>query len=290
MKKDTRTVIIATTSSILGANFLSVLVASVCIITVFICCGLVFIIGGLTFYTVRYNSIESYLENLENQENSKNFIHIGNEYFDLNSKSVWIGALRTPVSELYCNYFGATDNELFYYIETDEGIEFYKSNYINYTYEMTRSFNYDEILYHKCDKLIYLGKDGETYIFDGFDLTDEVYEGEIPTYMPRYTVTAEKKDFVIKDNETGEEKRISDLKKTFNKNEHVKKMGRFANVIYVFTHNDDIYVAYKSFDCVVVLELDFNTQDLTIMNWDNVFGFDGDYNQTWYLDRVKFEE
>jgi len=172
---------------------------------------------------------ERYLDSIGNQENSQNFFHMcaGESEFNIDGELMIDPNLKTHRYWDDGNYFGATDEELFYYVETDVGIDFYKSNYTNWTYEMTRSFNYDEILYHKCDKLIYLGKDGETYIFDGFDLTDEVYEGEIPTYMPRYTVTAEKKDFVIKDNETGEEKRISDLKKTFRQNEHVKKLGWF---------------------------------------------------------------
>ena len=234
---------------------------------------------------------ERYLDSIENQENSEHFFHLGINDFEVNLNNIWMisPALSTPVSYFDCVFFGATNEELFYFVETDKGKEFYKSNYTNYTYEMTRSFNYDEILYHKCDKLIYIGKDGEPYIFDGFDLTDEVYEGEIPTYAPRYTVTAEKKDFVIKNNETGEEKRIGDLKKTFRQNKHVKKLGWFKSIDYVFTHGDDIYVVYKSHGYVVVFELNFNNESLDLKNWAFV-EYGKHSSETWYLDRVKFEE
>lgn len=234
---------------------------------------------------------EKYLGSIKKQENSQHFLHLcgGEKEGNVNARLMIDMLLNTPTNWLDCNYFGATDKELFYYIETDEGIQFYKSNYIDYKYEMTRSFNSDEILYHKCDKLIYLGEDGETYIFDGFELTDEIYEGEIPTYTPKYTVTKEKKDFVIKYNETGEEKSISDLKKTFGQNEHVKKLGWFKSIDYVFAHGDNVYVVYSVYGLAVVFELDFENETLTLKNWAEVI-YGRKSSKTWYLDRVKFAE
>ncbi len=270
-----------------------IIVAAIFIVVVFSILLLVasfFIAKWTLIDSIGTKKTEKYLESIENQENSQQFFHLGVNDFEANLNNAWIDspALKTPTSYFDCYFFGATDEELFYYVETAEGVDFYKSNYTNYTYEMTRSFNYEEILYHKCDELIYLGKDGKTHVFDGFELTDEIYEGEIPTYTPKYTVTKEKKDFVIKDNETGEEKRISDLKKDFRKNEHVKHFGIFANINYVFEHNEKIYVVYDVYDLMVVFELDFGSGELVLKNWSWFSG--SELFSTWYLDRVKFAE
>lgn len=271
-------------------------VISVCIVT------LITIFSWFVYSsTVGANKTKHYFDSIEGLENHDNFFHCSyseNAIF-VNGEVIVDPLLKNPYAynssqnskHFDYNYFGATNEELFYFVETDEGIDFYKSNYTNYTCELTRSFNSDEILYHKCDKLIYLGKDGETYIFDGFDLTDEVYEGEIPTYTPRYTVTAEKKDFVIKDNETGEEKRISDLKKTFRQNEHIKKLGVLSTIPYVFTHDNDIYILYDGTFTMatVIFKFDFETNSIVPVNWCVRMPYiKGD--ETWYLDRVKFEE
>jgi len=244
-----------------------------------------------------------YLESLDGQTNSSNFLHIGMGDICLNGKFYDYG-LRTPYStakspkNLNCNYFGATDDELFYYLETDDGIDFYKSNYTNYTYEMTRSFNYEEILYHKSEKVIYRGKDGKTYIFDAFDLTDDNYEGEITTDTSRYTVTEysawfycgslKHQSFIIEDNITGEKKDIRKLKKTIEDNEHIKKLNA-KYVEYVFCNDDNIYIVYDCLNVVVTFAFDFESESLTLVNWDKL-EYGCGIGKTWYLDRVKFEE
>ena len=254
-----------------------------------VCFGILIFAGVVVAYTKMDNRKEEYLKSIETTKNSTHFFYLSTDSFEfvLNNTLVQYPNIDTPCSYFDCVFFGAKDNELFYYVNSKNGVEFYKSNYTNYTYEMTRSFNNEEILYHKCDKLIYLGEDGKTYIFDGFDLTDEVYESEIPTYTPRYTVTAEKKDFIIKNNETGAEKRISDLKKTFRQNDHVKKIGLFSKIVEVFVHEDDIYVLYESSFRVVVFKMDFDKETLEFESWCNIVYGDG---KTWYLDRVKFTE
>lgn len=269
-----------------------------CLVAVILIGALIALLIGASFAflfsvdTMAKNKALEYIESIENQENSNEFFHVltGEPGYNLNGEDVVGPRLKTPIGWLDCNYFGATDKELFYYIETEYGTDFYKSNYTDYTYEMTRSFKNDEILYHKCDKLIYLGEDGKTRIFNGFDLTDEVYEGEIPTYKPRYTVTEDKKNFIIKDTASSEEKNTKELKKTFRKYEQIKDLGLIRSLDYVFVHDDIIYFVYSYGDLVVTFEFDFDTEKLTLVNWGVLSSFDGGLGKTWYLDRVKFEE
>ena len=281
-------------------NIITCLVATILIaalISLLICTSISLIMGsGLVLLfsvdTVANDKALEYIESIENQENSNNFFHMltGEPGYNLNCEDVVSPKLKSPTDWLECNYFGATDKELFYYIETDEGIEFYKSNYTDYTYEMTRSFKNEEILYHKCDKLIYLGEDGKTYIFDGFDLTDKIYQGEIPTYTQRYTVIEEENSFIIRDTASGKEKNTKELKKTFRKYEQIKDLGLIRSLDYVFVHDNIIYIVYSYGDVVVTFEFDFDTEQLTMVNWGVLSSFDGGLGKTWYLDRVKFAE
>lgn len=293
MRKTTKTAIIVTSSAIAGSNVLLKLVALFLIVAILICSC----IGIVSIFAINHigtNKVEQYLNGIENQPNSQHFLHLTRDevIININNKCIVDANIDT-----YCGLwskgsaecFGATDEELFYYIEEDNCVEFYSANYKNRTYKKTRSFNYDVILYHKNDKLIYIGEDGKNHIFDGFDLTDDVYDGEIPTNTPRYTVTSDKRGFIIKDNQTNEEKKTIDLKKAFKRDERVKNLGVFANIKNVFTHNDKIYVVYTSYDYAVVFELDFENQSLSLVQWGKILSYSKGNSSTWYLDRVKFD-
>ncbi len=256
-------------------------------------------IGYIYAATIGAQKISSYFDNIDGIENSDAIFHYfyPEGMFYINGENIISPAFKGPYdygsseSVHDYHYYGATSEELFYYVEVDKHIEFYRSNYNNNTYKLIRSFGKDEILYHKCDTVIYLGTDGQKHIFNAFDMTDEIYDGVVPTHEERYTITSTEKDFIIKDNATGEEKKTGDLNKIFRKHEYVKQLGPAPKIKYVFAHDNNVYIVYCGTFTVaaLVFKYDFETDSISLVSWcPDIAYMHGD--KTYYLDRVNFAE
>lgn len=284
------------------AVFTTAIVAMILVILIFLGSCLL-VVSAIIIDSRSADTTYKRLESFDEQINSNNFLHRAQGDFCIDG-NVYDSGLKTPYSNLKvserleCYYFGATNSELFYYVEAEKSLDFYKSNYKNSTYELIRSFNYNELLYHKSGTVIYVGNDSKTYIYDAFELTDAVYEEEIPVHTPRYTVSKysswfcygklKHQCYIIKDNVTGEEKDLRKLKNVLQNNAQVKELNA-KYIEYVFCHDDSIYIVYNCVGVVVTFAFDFENETLSLVNWGKL-DYGCGVGKTYYLDRVKFAE